>query len=199
VVGGSPRGVGGLQPAIAKIEFSPQRRDIPCREPVFPMTVAEITPPRMPADLEAIKALFGEYAQSLGFSLDYQDFDAELAGLPGKYAPPDGALLLARVDGEAAGTVALRKLDSGICEMKRLYVRPPFRGRRMADGRSIGRALAEVIVAIGRERGYQRLRLDTIGGKMRQALSLYRSMGFVEIPPYYASPIPDTAYLELVL
>jgi putative acetyltransferase len=159
----------------------------------------EIAAPRTATDLEAIKALFREYAQSLGFSLAYQDFEKELADFPGKYAAPDGALLLATVDGEAAGTVALRKLDPGICEMKRLYVRPAFRGRRMADGRSIGRALAEDIVAIGRDRGYQRLRLDTISGKMRQALTLYRSMGFVEIPPYYASPIPDTAYLELVL
>ena len=85
------------------------------------------------------------------------------------------------------------------CEMKRLYVTPAFRGRRTADGRSIGRALAEDIVAAGRERGYRRLRLDTIGGKMLQALSLYRSIGFVDIPPYYASPIADTAYMELVL
>lgn len=160
---------------------------------------ATISAPRTPADHDAIKALFREYAESLGFSLAYQDFDKELAGFPGKYAPPEGALLLARVGEEAAGTVALRKLDAGTCEMKRLYVKPQFRGRRTTDGRSIGRALAEDIVAIGRERGYQRLRLDTIGGKMRQALSLYRSMGFVEIPPYYASPIPDTAYLELVL
>ena len=159
----------------------------------------EITAPRDASDLEAIKALFREYARSLGFSLAYQDFDKELADFPGKYAAPAGALLLATVGGAAAGTVALRKLDDGICEMKRLYVKPEYRGRRTADGRSIGRALAEYIVAIGRERGYQRLRLDTIGGKMRQALSLYRSMGFVEIPPYYASPIPDTAYLELVL
>jgi putative acetyltransferase len=159
----------------------------------------EIAAPRTATDLEAIKALFREYAQSLGFSLAYQDFEKELADFPGKYAAPEGALLLATVDGEAAGTVALRKLDAGVCEMKRLYVRPAFRGRRMADGRSIGRALAEDIVAIGRDRGYQRLRLDTISGKMRQALTLYRSMGFVEIPPYYASPIPDTAYLELVL
>jgi putative acetyltransferase len=159
----------------------------------------EIAAPRTATDLEAIKALFREYAQSLGFSLAYQDFEKELADFPGKYAAPEGALLLATVDGEAAGTVALRKLDPGVCEMKRLYVRPAFRGRRMADGRSIGRALAEDIVAIGRDRGYQRLRLDTISGKMRQALTLYRSMGFVEIPPYYASPIPDTAYLELVL
>ena len=161
--------------------------------------VVTISPPRTPADHAAIKALFREYAESLGFSLAYQDFDRELADFPGKYAAPDGALLLARVGEEAAGTVALRKLDAGICEMKRLYVKPEFRGRRTADGRSIGRALAEDIVAIGRDRGYQRLRLDTIGGKMRQALSLYRSMGFVEIAPYYASPIPDTAYLELVL
>ena len=163
------------------------------------MTPVEIAPPRSFADHEAIKALFLEYAQSLGFSLAYQDFDKEIADFPGKYAAPEGALLLATADGEAAGTVALRKLDKGICEMKRLYVKPAFRGRLTTDGRSIGRALAEDIVAIGRERGYQRLRLDTIGGKMRQALSLYRSMGFVEIPPYYASPIPDTAYLELVL
>ncbi|MBS0524048.1 MAG: GNAT family N-acetyltransferase [Proteobacteria bacterium] len=161
--------------------------------------VATISAPRTPADHDAIKALFREYAESLGFSLAYQDFDKELADFPGKYAAPAGALLLARVGEEAAGAVALRKLDQGICEMKRLYVKPQFRGRRTADGRSIGRALAEDIVAIGRERGYQRLRLDTISGKMRQALSLYRSMGFVEIPPYYPSPIPDTAYLELVL
>jgi ribosomal protein S18 acetylase RimI-like enzyme len=160
---------------------------------------ATISAPRTPADHDAIKALFREYAESLGFSLAYQDFDQELADFPGKYSSPEGALLLARVGDEAAGTVALRKLDTGICEMKRLYVKPQFRGRRTTDGRSIGRALAEDIVAVGRERGYQRLRLDTIGGKMRQALSLYRSMGFVEIPPYYASPIPDTAYLELVL
>lgn len=162
-------------------------------------TPVEIFPPRSDADNEAIKALMREYAGSLGFSLAYQDFEAELADFPGKYAPPAGALLLARADGEAAGTVALRKLDATTCEMKRLYVRPAFRGRRTADGRSIGRALAEDIVAVGRERGYRRLRLDTIGGKMLQALSLYRSMGFVEIPPYYASPIPDTAYMELVL
>jgi len=163
-------------------------------------TPVEITAPRTAADLEAVKGLFREYAESLGFSLAYQDFDKELADFPGKYGAPDGgALLLAIADGHAAGTVALRRLDAGTCEMKRLYVKPAFRGRRTTDGRSIGRALAEDIVAIGRERGYQRLRLDTITGKMRQALSLYRSMGFVEIPPYYASPIPDTAYMELVL
>lgn len=163
------------------------------------MTPVEIHPPASAADNEAIKALMREYAKSLGFSLAYQDFEKELADFPGKYAPPDGGLLLATVGGEPAGTVALRKLDVDICEMKRLYVQPAFRGQRTADGRSIGRALAEDIVAVGRERGYRRLRLDTIGGKMVKALSLYRSMGFVDIPPYYASPIPDTAYMELVL
>lgn len=163
------------------------------------MTPVEISPPRSSADNEAIKTLMREYAESLGFSLAYQDFETELADFPGKYAPPEGALLLATAGGEVAGTVALRKHDATTCEMKRLYVKPAFRGRRTADGRSIGRALAEDIVAVGRERGYLRLRLDTIGGKMLQALSLYRSMGFVEIPPYYASPIPDTAYMELVL
>jgi ribosomal protein S18 acetylase RimI-like enzyme len=163
------------------------------------MTPVEISAPCSPAEHEAIKALMREYAGSLGFSLAYQDFEAELADFPGKYAPPAGALLLATVGDKAAGTVALRRLDTATCEMKRLYVRPAFRGRRTADGRSIGRALAEDIVAVGRDRGYRRLRLDTIGGKMRQALSLYRSMGFVEIPPYYASPIPDTAYMELAL
>jgi ribosomal protein S18 acetylase RimI-like enzyme len=162
-------------------------------------TPVEISPPHSPADNDAIRALMREYAESLGFSLAYQGFDRELADFPGKYAPPDGALLLATVGGDSAGTVALRRLDAAVCEMKRLYVKPAFRGQRTADGRSIGRALAEDIVAIGRQRGYRRLRLDTIGGKMLQALSLYRSMGFVEIPPYYASPIPDTAYMELVL
>ena len=151
------------------------------------------------ADLEAIKTLFSEYAQSLGFSLAYQGFDAELAQLPGKYAPPDGALLLARVDGDAAGCVALRRFEPSVCEMKRLYVRPDYRGARTDEGLSIGRALAFRVVDEARGRGYRRLRLDTISGKMDAAVRLYRSMGFVDIPPYYPSPIPDTAYMELVL
>ena len=151
------------------------------------------------AQIAQARELFVEYAHSLGFSLCFQNFDKELAELPGDYVPPSGRLLLAEYHHHLAGCVALHKLEDGICEMKRLYVKPEFRGQRTTDGRSIGRALAEDIVAIGRERGYQRLRLDTIGSKMRQALTLYRSMGFIEIPPYYASPIPDTAYLELVL
>jgi len=158
-----------------------------------------IASPRHPADVEAIKALFIEYAGSLGFSLVYQGFDAELAELPGKYAPPTGALLLARAEGEAAGTVALRQLAPEICEMKRLYVRPPYRGLRTGEGLSLGRALAMAVVAEARALGYRRLRLDTIAGKMDAAMRIYRSMGFVEIAPYYPSPVPDTVYLELVL
>jgi len=158
-----------------------------------------IAPPQDAADLEAIGALFAEYARSLGFSLDYQGFDAELADLPGKYGPPGGALLLARVMGAAAGTVALRQLDDGICEMKRLYVRPQFRGQRTEDGHSIGRALAHRIVDTARQLGYRCLRLDTIGATMEPAVKLYRSMGFVDIAPYYQSPVPGTVYMELVL
>jgi putative acetyltransferase len=153
----------------------------------------DIAPPRDAADLDSVRALFTEYAGSLGFSLGYQGFDAELAGLPGKYAAPEGALLLAKVDGIAAGVVALRKIETGTAEMKRLYVKPAHHGR------SIGRKLAEAIVETARSLGYRRLRLDTIAGKMDSAVKLYRSMGFVEIAPYYDSPVPGTTYLELVL
>lgn len=158
-----------------------------------------IASPHHPTDDETIRALFVEYAESLGFSLGYQGFDAELAELPGKYAPPTGALLLARAGGAAAGIVALRQLTPEISEMKRLYVRPAYRGLRTSEGLSIGRALALSIVAEARALGYQRLRLDTIAGKMEAAMKLYRSMGFVDIPPYYPSPIPGTVYMERVL
>ena len=158
-----------------------------------------IAPPGNEADHEAIKALFVEYAESLGFSLAYQGFDTELAEFPGKYAPPGGALLLARAEGAAAGSVALRQLAPEICEMKRLYVPPAYRALRTTDGLSLGRALAFGIVTEARALGYRRLRLDTIAGKMGAAVSLYRLMGFVDIPPYYPSPVPDTAYMELVL
>ncbi len=152
-----------------------------------------IAPPRDAADLDSVRTLFTEYAGSLGFSLGYQGFDAELAGLPGKYAAPEGALLLAKVDGVAAGVIALRKLEPGIAEMKRLYVRPAHHGR------SIGRKLAEAVLETARTLGYRRLRLDTISGKMDTAVKLYHSMGFAEIAPYYDSPVPGTTYLELVL
>lgn len=158
-----------------------------------------IAPPRDTEDLDAVAELVREYSGSLGFSLDYQGFEEELGDLAAKYGPPGGALLLARVDGEPAGTVALRQLEPGIGEMKRLYVRPGFRRERADNGNSIGRELACRIVEAARSCGHQRLRLDTIGPQMEPAIRLYRTMGFTEIAPYYPSPVPGTVYMELVL
>lgn len=145
-----------------------------------------------PAGIDTIRALFREYAAAIGFSLDFQGFDAELAGLPGRYAPPAGRLLIAQVDGEAAGGVGLRDLGGGICEMKRLYVRPAFRGHQA------GRRLAEAVIDEARAIGYHRMRLDTLD-RMTEANALYRTLGFAEIPAYYANPMPDARYFELAL
>jgi ribosomal protein S18 acetylase RimI-like enzyme len=138
------------------------------------------------------RALFLEYAESLGFDLGFQDFEAELRGLPGDYAPPGGVLLLARVAKEAVGCVGLRPLAPETCEMKRLYVRPEAR----AGG--AGRALAEAVIEVGRELGYRRMRLDTVP-TMTAARALYRSLGFREIEPYRFNPIPGTSFMELDL
>ncbi|MCU0232228.1 MAG: GNAT family N-acetyltransferase [Acidobacteria bacterium] len=143
-------------------------------------------------DLEEVRRLFLEYARSLPFSLDFQDFDRELAGLPGGYAPPGGRLLLARVGGEAAGCVALHAWDGAAGEIKRLYVRPAFRGR------GVGRALAAAIVDAGRECGYARLLLDTVD-TMTEAIALYSSLGFAPAAPYRPNPIPGAAFFELPL
>ena len=159
----------------------------------------EIAAPRAPRDYEAVGALFIEYAESLGFSLAYQDFDGELAALARIYTKPAGALLLARVEGVAAGTVGLRKLTPETGEMKRLYVQPAHRGLRTVEGLSMGRALALGILAEACALNLRRLRLDTVVGKMDAAIRLYRSIGFLEIPPYYPSPVPGTVYMELVL
>lgn len=146
-----------------------------------------------PEQIAAIRELFLEYAQSLGFSLCFQGFDQELAGLPGDYAAPSGRLLLATQQDDAAGCVALHKLDDEHCEMKRLYVRPQFRGR------GLGLQLAERIIADARQIGYKYLRLDTVEPVMRTAVEMYRRLGFVEIAPYRPNPIAGALYMELEL
>src|SRR5579863_4652603 len=131
-----------------------------------------------PAQVAQARELFLEYAQSLGFSLCFQNFDEELAGLPGDYAPPEGRLFLAEYESQLAGCVALHKLGPGICEMKRLYLRPQFRGK------GFGRALADRIIAEARQIGYERMRLDTVEPVMKDAVAMYRRIGFKEIAPY---------------
>ena len=142
--------------------------------------------------LATVRRLFQEYASSLGISLDFQDFDEELAALPGDYRPPAGRLLLAQWAGEPAGCVALRRSEGLICEMKRLYTRPSF--RRLG----IGRALCEAVIGAARRGGYERMRLDTLPS-MEAAKALYLSFGFREIPPYRYNPIEGAMFLELEL
>jgi len=139
------------------------------------------------------RELFLEYAASLGFSLCFQNFDQELAGLPGEYAPPEGRLLLAEYEGQLAGCVALHKLEPGICEMKRLYLRPQFRGK------GLGRALAEHLMAEAHQIGYLRMRLDTVEPVMKDAVAMYRAMGFREIASYRPNPITGALYMEIGL
>jgi putative acetyltransferase len=147
----------------------------------------------LPEHIEQARSLFLEYGKSLGFSLCFQSFDEELKGLPGAYGPPGGRLLLARYQDHAAGCVAVRKLEAGICEMKRLYVRPDDRGL------GLGRMLVERVIAEARDIGYQRMRLDTVESAMKDAIALYRKMGFKEIAPYSNIPIESALWMELVL
>ena len=143
-----------------------------------------------PADLETIRTLFREYQRWLGVDLCFQGFERELAILPGRYASPAGRLLLAATtDGSAAGCVGLRALDEDVCEMKRLWVRPDWRRA------GLGRRLAAEIVTAGAGAGYRAMRLDSLR-RLTPALTLYRSLGFVDIEPYCASPLDDVVYLE---
>lgn len=142
------------------------------------------------ADLDAVRRLFRAYAESLDFELDFQDFEREMEALPGPYAAPEGAILLAEVDGQPVGVVAVQPLeDECACEMKRLYVKPEFRTQ------GIGRALATAIVEAAQEKGYDVMRLDTVAS-MTPARRLYRSLGFEERSAYYHNPLDDAVYME---
>jgi ribosomal protein S18 acetylase RimI-like enzyme len=146
-----------------------------------------------PDEIEIVRGLFREYQTGLGVDLCFQDFDQEVAGLPGDYAPPTGRLLLAIDDQRVAGCIALRSRGNGDCEMKRLYVRPEFRGQ------GLGRELVTAILNAAREIGYQRMLLDTLPGKMDEAIALYRSFGFREIAPYYYNPVAGALFMEQLL
>ncbi len=144
-------------------------------------------------EISGTRELFLEYAAGLGISLCFQNFDKELAELPGEYVPPGGRLFLALEEDQTAGCVALRRIGDGVCEMKRLYVRPEFRGT------GLGRTLAETVIQAAREIGYRRMRLDTLPGKMDRAIAMYRALGFKEIEPYYDNPVESAVFMELEL
>jgi putative acetyltransferase len=154
--------------------------------------MAEIRWAMIPGDLIAVRSLFREYADSLDFELDFQDFREEMETLPGKYAPPLGSILVARENGETVGCVAVRPLGEDICEMKRLYVKPAHRSKRL------GRQLALAIIEEAKSLGYKAMRLDTVVA-MKEASALYRTLGFQTIDAYCYNPLPDAMYFELKL
>jgi putative acetyltransferase len=144
-------------------------------------------------EIDETRRLFEEYAAWLGVDLCFQNFEQEAANLPGEYVPPSGRLFLAVENDLVAGCVAVRKIGADMCEMKRLYVRPAFRGQ------GLGRTLAEKIIEAAREIGYARMRLDTLPRRMDPAIAMYRSLGFKTIEPYYNNPIEGVVFLELEL
>ena len=157
------------------------------------LSECELLQARTPEDIADVRRLFRAYADWLEVDLCFQGFERELAELPGCYAPPAGRLLIARVGGEVVGCVGLRRLETGVWEMKRLWVEPGFAGY------GVGRALAEAIVAAARQIGYRRMRLDTIPARMPAAQHLYAALGFLEIPAYYDNPLAGVVMLELEL
>ena len=152
----------------------------------------EIHYPATPEEIAMMRELFEEYQRSLGFDLCFQNFDRELAQLPGAYAPPDGWLLLATLESKPVGCAGIRKIGDGICELKRMYVRPDARGQKL------GRQLALLLIEKAKEIGYATMRLDTIA-TMVEAIALYRSLGFQAIEPYYKNPVPGALFMELKL
>lgn len=161
---------------------------------MFEASPMRIVQAQSESEIEQVRELFGEYVAWLGINLCFQNYDKEVASLPGEYAPPHGRLLLALAeDGAVAGCAALRDLGNGVAEMKRLFVRPAFRGQRL------GWQLAERIVDEARTLGYEQIRLDTLPGKMDQAIAMYRVLGFKDIPPYYNNPVAGAAFMELKL
>jgi GNAT superfamily N-acetyltransferase len=147
-----------------------------------------------PEQIDTARELIQEYVAWLEFKLCFQGFEEEMRTLPGKYSPPAGRLLLALWDGHPAGVIALRPLEEpGECEMKRLYVRPAFRGHQ------IGHVLAEKVIREAVAIGYLKMKLDTIAGKMDRAIAMYRELGFAETDPYYKTPVGQTLFMELPL
>lgn len=161
--------------------------------PALEKPAIHLLTPSSPAEMDAVRDIFREYADSLGVDLCFQDFEKELISLPGDYVQPRGALLLAQVEGAIAGCCALRPLDSAdypnASEMKRLYVRKAFRGF------GLGRELAEAMLDRARQAGYACVLLDTLDD-MESARALYTDLGFEEIPPYYHNPIAGAHYLK---
>ena len=156
-------------------------------------SLTEFIRAQSPEQIEHARQLFKEYSAWLEIDLCFQNFEGELAELPGEYAPPDGRLFLAIKDTRIAGCVAMRKIGEGTCEIKRLFVRPEFRGQ------GLGRQLAEAIIREAKQLGYQRMRLDTLPPKMNDAIALYQSLGFKEIETYYDNPVKGALFMELDL